>query len=129
LQQGIPKLSGDIQDIEDAYGLTTITTSQVIPTDLNSYLYRYEGHLSRMAETLSEESEAAAYEEAATNRKYAINALMWNASSSRWVQYIGILYGVCAAIIILPIVYRIVVYRQLANLCLVVVCHCAMQLE
>lgn len=83
LLQGQQYMSSDSETLEEVYGLSTIITSRIVPTELNTILYRYEGHLSSMAEALGEEMEATSYHEAATNRKYAINSLMWNASTSR----------------------------------------------
>jgi hypothetical protein len=80
LQQEVPE---DVTSIEELYGLSTITTSHILPTELNTYLYRYEGHLAHMADALGEEEEAASYQTSAENRKYAINSLMWNTSTTR----------------------------------------------
>lgn len=81
LQQG-RDVPVDTENVEEMYGLDTITTTQFVPTELNSYMYRYEGHLARMAEALGKE-EAAAYEEAAAERKHAMNSLMWDSSTAR----------------------------------------------
>jgi hypothetical protein len=83
LAQGLHEVAEGVDSVEDVYGLTTIVASRIVPTELNSYLYRYEGHLSRMAGALAREEEAASYQAAAQSRKVAMNTLMWNASTSR----------------------------------------------
>lgn len=83
LLQGQQDRYSDAESLEDIYGISSIIASQIIPAELNTILYRYENHLSTMADALGETDDAMMYQEAAEDRKYAINALMWNASAMR----------------------------------------------
>lgn len=76
-------VSSEAESVEEAYGLTSISASRIIPTELNTYMYRFEGHLASMAKALGRTDDADIYNEAATDRKFAINTLMWNASTMR----------------------------------------------
>ena len=84
LEQGVPVSSTEVENVEDAYDLNTIIASRIIPTELNTFLYRYELHLSSMAEALSETSQSTQYQDASQNRKYAINQLLWNTTTLRY---------------------------------------------
>jgi alpha,alpha-trehalase len=72
-------------DGSPVYNLSTIDTTHIVPVDLNAFMYRMELNLAAMVQAVRPEDTAAAdaYLEAATNRAQAVQALLWNASSSR----------------------------------------------
>lgn len=75
--------SSGVEADEEVYGLSRISTTAIIPTELNSYMYRFEGHLSAMANALGKPEDEQTYQQAATDRKFAINELMWNHTTMR----------------------------------------------
>ena len=76
-------VSSSVESVEEVYDLSSIITPMIVPTDLNAYMYRFERHLYRMAQSLGFNEESSTYETAAERRRYAINTLMWNSSTSR----------------------------------------------
>ena len=71
---------------DPAYNLSTIDTTDIIPVELNAFLYRMELNLARMADHLFLE-DASTYTSAAADRKSAIDAILWNESTSRLELY------------------------------------------
>ena len=60
---------------------TTCLLLQIVPADLNAYLYDMERNIASFARQLDNASLAAQYTTAAEKRAAAIQALMWDASA------------------------------------------------
>jgi alpha,alpha-trehalase len=103
----LPPLLPSTQTQQNAtYSLSDIETTNVLPVDLNSYLYRMEQNLARLHElqataalptttaiaTVSPDllvSDAAvAYTQAAARRAQAMDAFMWSDEQGFWQDYV-----------------------------------------
>jgi alpha,alpha-trehalase len=58
-----------------------------LPVDLNSLLYKYEADFARAARVLGEKRDAAYWEDAASQRKQAMEELMWDRARSLFYDY------------------------------------------
>jgi len=72
----------------DGMTLQSIRTTRVAPADLNAFLHQMECNICAIACELGEWATAASFERAATARRAAINALMWDSETSRWEDLI-----------------------------------------
>ena len=66
---------------EPSANMSTIRTTQIIPVELNAYLYDMERNMAAFANELGDASSAANFTAAAAARATAITTLMWNASA------------------------------------------------
>lgn len=57
--------------------LETIRTSQIVPVDLNAYLYGMENTIARLADTLCEDAIARKFEGAMRRRRAAVTRWLW----------------------------------------------------
>lgn len=62
-------------------------TSQILPADLNALLCRNEKLLASFHRLLGNDESAALYEQAATRRTKAMEALLWDAERGAWFDY------------------------------------------
>lgn len=65
------------------YNLSTIDTTHIIPVDLNSYMYKFELNLARIATQVGDNTASEEYQLAANKRKEAINKFLWNETTFR----------------------------------------------
>lgn len=68
---------------EPGANMSTIRTTQIIPVELNAYLYDMERNMAAFANELGDASAAANFTNAAAARAAAITSLMWNSSSGK----------------------------------------------
>eukprot|EP00891_Asterochloris_glomerata_P003247 jgi/Astpho2/3247/e_gw1.00052.22.1_t len=68
----------------DPTNISTIRTTQIIPAELNAYLFQMENNIARFAEILGENETAAAFTDAAHQRQEAVNTLMYDEASGHW---------------------------------------------
>lgn len=66
----------------DGNDFASIRTSEIAPIDLNSILYHTENVLSDLYRAQDETQKANEFEDAASSRAEAINAIFWNAEAS-----------------------------------------------
>lgn len=58
-----------------------------LPVDLNALLYKYEADFARAARLLDKPREMAQWEQAAKERKHAVNKLMWDQTRGLFYDY------------------------------------------
>jgi alpha,alpha-trehalase len=64
--------------------LATIRTTQIIPADLNAWLYQMENNIAWMAQQTGDAATSDRFKRAAAARKQAINALLWDNEAGMW---------------------------------------------
>lgn len=82
-------------DPHESATVATINTCNVVPVDLNSFLYRVELGIAQLLEVLAEADSddtrkaqiAMAYKSKADRRACSMNKLLWDASSHRYRDY------------------------------------------
>lgn len=67
--------------------LRTTRTSEIIPVDLNSILYKNEQILERLFKIANNSAKVVYYKNAAHARRTAIEAVMWDESRGLWLDY------------------------------------------
>ncbi|KAL6005632.1 hypothetical protein ACLOJK_006202 [Asimina triloba] len=72
--------------------LTTLTTTSIIPVDLNAYILKrayfvMELDIAFLAGILGESSIAERYSAASQARHASVNSIFWNANMSQWLDY------------------------------------------
>jgi len=65
-------------------GLETTRTRDIIPVDLNAFLYKAERRLAAFYARLGRQDDAARFAEKARTRRDLINATFWDPSCRRW---------------------------------------------
>ena len=70
------------------YNLSTIDTTNIIPIDLNSFMYKFELNLARIATHLEDTTASEEYLTAANHRKEAIQKYLWNDTTFRSVFFL-----------------------------------------
>jgi alpha,alpha-trehalase len=68
----------------DNQNLSTVRTTQIIPADLNAWIYQLESNIAWMANMTGDAATSAQYTAAAATRAAAIEALLWDAASGNW---------------------------------------------
>ena len=71
----------------DTTHLATIETTDIIPVDLNSLLYKYEWILMHAAKAAGQEAKSKSYEEKAAKRKAALLKYCWNDKLKYFFDY------------------------------------------
>lgn len=69
----------------DGQDLHTIQTNDIIPVDLNAYLYQNEKILSELCELMGDKEKHIYYKEKYIKRETLINKILWNENS--WMDY------------------------------------------
>ena len=72
---------------DDTMNLHTIETTDIIPVDLNSLLYKYEMILSHAAKANGKEALSKSYEEKAEKRKAALLKYSWDEKTEFFFDY------------------------------------------
>ncbi len=73
--------------LRNSNDLGSIHTTEIIPVDLNSLLYHLEATLAKTYELQKNTEKAAFYNNAANNRKLAIQKYCWDASEGFYTDY------------------------------------------
>ncbi len=73
--------------LADTMHLNTIETTNIIPVDLNSLLYKYESILSIAATAATQDAKAKVYQKKAEKRKAAISKYCWNKELNYFFDY------------------------------------------
>lgn len=66
---------------------TTLSTTSVLPVDLNVFVLKMEQDIAFLAKETGEEGVAESFMEASQARKRAINSIFWNAKMGHWLDY------------------------------------------
>lgn len=66
--------------------LTTLTTTSILPVDLNAYILKMELDIAFLAKVAGENSIAVQFLEASQAREKAFNSLFWNEKMSQWLD-------------------------------------------
>ncbi|XP_057520441.1 probable trehalase [Amaranthus tricolor] len=66
--------------------LTTLSTTSIIPVDLNAYILKMELDIAFLAKAAGENSIAAEFFEASQAREKAFTSLFWNEKMSQWLD-------------------------------------------
>lgn len=64
--------------------ITTIRTTQIIPADLNAFLFQMETNIADFAEAMGCTDVAVEFRNRAADRREAIDALAWNEETGQW---------------------------------------------
>ncbi|CAH0480467.1 unnamed protein product [Peronospora belbahrii] len=73
--------------LRDPLDMKSMSTSSVVPVDLNSIMYRVERNLMEFNERLGNNEQAQFYERAAARRLEAINVILWSDKHQSWKDY------------------------------------------
>lgn len=73
--------------MRNASDLTTLSTTYIVPVDLNAFILKMELDIAFFANVTGESSIAARFTEASEARKKAMNAILWNAEKGQWFDY------------------------------------------
>ncbi|MFG3452530.1 alpha,alpha-trehalase TreF [Stutzerimonas stutzeri] len=71
----------------DPSRLSSIRTTQIIPVDLNSFLYKLERQIARLSEIKGQQACASAFNERANARLAAIDRYLWNDQQGAYFDY------------------------------------------
>ncbi|KAL2925670.1 putative trehalase [Bienertia sinuspersici] len=66
--------------------LATLTTTSILPVDLNAYILKMELDISFLAKVAGENSVAIKFHEAAQAREKAFSSIFWNEKMSQWLD-------------------------------------------
>uniref|UniRef100_A0A0A9AGR2 Trehalase n=1 Tax=Arundo donax TaxID=35708 RepID=A0A0A9AGR2_ARUDO len=67
--------------------MTTLTTTFIIPVDLNTFIYKMERDIAFFAEITGEKTTTKEFSEAAKARQFAIDSILWNSEMEQWLDY------------------------------------------
>ncbi|CAN1299793.1 TRE1 [Linum perenne] len=73
--------------MRDTSDYTTLSTTSILPVDLNTYLLKLELDIAFLANVTGEETVAKCFSEASQARKQAIQSVFWNAEKGQWFDY------------------------------------------
>lgn len=66
---------------------TTLATTSVLPTDLNTFILKMELDISFFAKVIGDHTTAKSFLEASQARRKAITSVFWNAKMGQWLDY------------------------------------------
>ncbi|XP_061965965.1 trehalase-like [Populus nigra] len=66
---------------------TTLSTTSILPVDLNVYILKMELDIAFLANVLGNKATMESFLEAAEARKNAINSVFWNGEMGQWFDY------------------------------------------
>lgn len=72
--------------LEDGQSLHTAYTSELLPVDLNSIMYRFEANMQRLSLMVGDEGGAASFGAAAHRRQLAMREVMWDEARRQWLD-------------------------------------------
>ncbi|KAL4570632.1 hypothetical protein LXL04_026291 [Taraxacum kok-saghyz] len=67
--------------------LTTLSTTMILPVDLNTFILKMELDISFLAKVVGESSHVLHFNEASKARKKAMDAIFWNEEKGQWFDY------------------------------------------
>ncbi|KAG0474332.1 hypothetical protein HPP92_014018 [Vanilla planifolia] len=73
--------------MRDSSDLTTLSTTSIIPVDLNAYLYKMELDLAFLAKKVGDATISKNFKEASNARLHAMTSILWNAEMNQWLDY------------------------------------------
>lgn len=71
----------------DATPLSTICTTDIVPVDLNAFLYKLESRIAALAAQSGDAVMASEFSERARTRKHAVISLMWDAGQGAFFDH------------------------------------------
>ncbi|KAK9668429.1 hypothetical protein RND81_13G060200 [Saponaria officinalis] len=66
--------------------LTTLTTTNIVPVDLNAYILKMELDIAFLAKVAGETAVAEKFTEASQSREKALTSIFWNENLSQWLD-------------------------------------------
>ena len=73
--------------LEDGQSLHSARTSEILPVDLNSIMYRFETNLQQLSLMAGDQDGATRYGVAAARRHKAMDELFWNTPRRQWFDF------------------------------------------
>ncbi|XP_047945687.1 probable trehalase [Salvia hispanica] len=73
--------------MRDESDLTTLSTTSILPVDLNAFILKMEIDISILANAIGDSVTAERFKEASHARKKAIDSILWNAEKHQWLDY------------------------------------------
>uniref|UniRef100_J3N468 Trehalase n=1 Tax=Oryza brachyantha TaxID=4533 RepID=J3N468_ORYBR len=67
--------------------MTTLTTSYIIPVDLNTFILKMEQDITFFAKLIGESTISERFSEASKARHNAIESVLWNSDMEQWLDY------------------------------------------
>lgn len=67
--------------------LTTLSTTMILPVDLNTFIFKMELDITFLAKVAGESSDALQFDEASKARKKAMDAVFWDEEKGQWFDY------------------------------------------
>lgn len=67
--------------------LTTLSTTMIVPVDLNAYVLKMELDIAYLANAVGESSHASHFAKASKARKMAMDAIFWDQEKGQWFDY------------------------------------------
>lgn len=82
-----PRDGATRHDAPTAPSLASICTTDILPVDLNAFLYRLELQIAALARKAGDAATARSFEALAVDRRSSINALMWHRNAGAFFDY------------------------------------------
>lgn len=73
--------------MRNASDLTTLSTTSILPVDLNAFILKMETDIAFFANVTGDANVALRFTEASQGRQKAMNSIFWNAEMGQWVDY------------------------------------------
>uniref|UniRef100_A0A0D3HFQ8 Trehalase n=1 Tax=Oryza barthii TaxID=65489 RepID=A0A0D3HFQ8_9ORYZ len=73
--------------MRDSTDMTTLTTSCIIPVDLNTFILKMEQDIAFFAKLIGESTTSEIFSEASKARHNAIDSVLWNTDMEQWLDY------------------------------------------
>ncbi|KAK9076642.1 hypothetical protein SSX86_004976 [Deinandra increscens subsp. villosa] len=73
--------------MKNASDLTTLSTTTIVPVDLNAYLLKMELDISFLANVVGDSSHALLFTRASESRKRAMDIVFWDEEKGQWFDY------------------------------------------
>ncbi|KAF9602498.1 hypothetical protein IFM89_028512 [Coptis chinensis] len=67
--------------------VTTLSTTSILPVDLNAYILKIEIDIASLARTTGQNSVAEEFSNASQARRKAIQSIFWNDQKGQWLDY------------------------------------------
>uniref|UniRef100_A0A0D9XLM9 Trehalase n=1 Tax=Leersia perrieri TaxID=77586 RepID=A0A0D9XLM9_9ORYZ len=73
--------------MRDSTDMTTLTTSYIIPVDLNTFILKMERDIAFFAKLIGDMTISERFSEASKARHNAIESVLWNSDMEQWLDY------------------------------------------
>ncbi|KAL3499032.1 hypothetical protein ACH5RR_041764 [Cinchona calisaya] len=73
--------------MRNASDLTTLSTTYIVPVDLNAFILKMELDIAFLANVVGDSSVAVRFTEASQAKQKAMNSILWNAEMGQWFDY------------------------------------------